>query len=213
VVEELAGFAPHFVGTSNVWLAREFKVKPIGTMAHEWFMGLSVLEGLRHANRHALHAWLKVYQGSLGIALTDTYGTDVFFKDFDALLSRQFDGVRQDSGDPLEFVEKALAHYQRLRIPADSKTIIFSDALDVDRAIEIRRTCGDRMHTSFGIGTHLTNDFAGAKALNMVIKLWSVNGMPVVKLSDAPGKEQGERDAVRVARWTFDRTPLDAQAE
>ena len=89
-----------------------------------------------------------------------------------------------------------IVQHQRLRIPADSKTVVFSDNLDVDRAIAIRRACGDRMRTSFGIGTHLTNDFPGAKALNMVIKLWSVNDMPVVKLSDAPGKEQGDRDSL-----------------
>lgn len=219
IVQTHKAFAPWFVGSSNVHFAHRYGVKPIGTMAHEWIMAISVLEGLRHANRHALRAWHRVYQGSLGVALTDTFGSDAFFADFDAVLTRQFDGVRHDSGDPFAFIEKTLKHYERLQVPASTKTIVFSDSLDTETAIQLQKSCQPKLDTeappriraSFGIGTHLTNDFGESKALNMVIKLWSVNDFPVVKLSDTPGKAQGEIDAVRVARWTFDREPLDEQ--
>ncbi len=209
VLEQHRDFKPNFVGTSNMHFAHRFGLKPIGTMAHDWIMALSVLEGLRHANRHALKAWHQVYRGSLGIALTDTFGTDAFFEDFDAVLTRQFDGVRHDSGDPFAFLEKTLKHYQSLQVPASTKTIIFTDGLNVDKAIQLREMCADRIRSSFGIGTHFTNDYAGSPALNIVLKLWSINGFPVVKLSDDEGKAQGDADAIRVARWTFFGTPLD----
>jgi len=207
-----------FIGTSNVQLAIENDVKALGTMAHEWIMAISVLEGMRHANRHALQAWQKVYRGNLGIALTDTYGSKAFFDDFDSSLARQFDGVRHDSGSPFKFIDEVYDHYEGLRIPPESKSIVFSDGLDVDTAINLRKCCwyADvgrvatvRIKPSFGIGTHFTNDFDGSDALNMVIKLWSVNGIPVVKLSDDPGKTQGREDAVRVAKWIFDGVGLD----
>lgn len=198
-----------FVGTSNVWLALEHGVAPIGTMAHEWPMGVSALEGLRYANRIGLYKWNEVYQGNLGIALTDTYTTDRFFgndgraPDFDSVLARIYDGVRQDSDCPFKFTDKAHAFYTGMRIPPKSKASVFSDSLNVDKAIEIQRYAEDKLNPLFGIGTHLTNDFEGSHALNMVIKLWSVNGIPVVKLSDDPGKAQGDSDAVKVAKWTF----------
>lgn len=200
--------APHFVGTSNVHLAHKHGVKPIGTMAHEWIMAVSALEGLRHANRHALRAWHQVYQGSLGIALTDTYGTRAFFEDFDPVLTRLFDGVRQDSGDPFDFADKALEHYNKIKVPATTKTIVFSDSLDVEKAIRLQQHCEGKIGCSFGIGTHFTNDFLNSPALSIVIKLWSIDLFPLVKLSDDPGKAQGDPDAIRVARWTFDGAPL-----
>ncbi len=206
---ETESYKRRFVGTSNVYLAMLNKVKPIGTMAHEWIMGVSALEGLRHANRFALDKWADVYQGNLGIALTDTFGTGAFWDDFDTRRAKLWDGPRHDSGDPIEFVENAVKHYEKLSIDPSTKTIVFSDGLDVETAIKIREYCKDRIGTSFGIGTHLTNDFEGSPALNMVIKLDRVNNIPVVKLSDEPGKEVGDCDAVRVAKWTFSRKPLD----
>lgn len=207
VVATLKQF-PKFVGTSNVHLAHKHDVKPIGTMAHEWMMGLSALEGLRYANRHALRIWSNVYRGRLGIALTDTFGTDAFFKDFDDYFARLFDGVRHDSGDPLEFARKTVSHYKSLGIDPTTKTIVFSDGLDVDHALEIHNQLEGQIRISFGIGTHLTNDYPGSPALNMVIKLWSCNGDPVVKLSDVKTKQIGDKDALRVANWTFFSTPL-----
>jgi nicotinate phosphoribosyltransferase len=207
VVRESSQF-PQFVGTSNVHLARRYNVKPIGTMAHEWIQAHAVLQGLRRANRHALHAWMQVYGGFLGIALTDTYTTPSFWKDFDRLLARQFDGVRQDSGDPLKFVDQAIENYQRLGIDPMSKTVVFSDGLNTDKVIELAGYCRNKTRCSFGIGTHLTNDFDDP-ALNMVIKLVALDGIPVVKLSDDPGKVSGDRDAVRVARYVHCGVALD----
>lgn len=200
-----------FIGTSNVHHAYRYNVQPVGTMAHEWIMGVSALESLRHANRVALERWHQVYGGKLGIALTDTYTTDVFFRDFDDRLARLYDGLRQDSGCPFEFIDKTVSFYESVNIPSTSKTIVFSDGLTSAKAVEIHRYAQGKINPVFGIGTHFTNDFSDHKALNIVIKLWSVNGTPVVKLSDDDGKAQGDPDAVRVAKWTFLGRPLDAK--
>ena len=199
-----------FVGTSNVQLAWKHDTKPIGTMAHEWIQAHAILSGLRHANRYALEAWGKVYNGALGVALTDTFGSNAFFDDFVGALAHTFDGVRHDSADPFEFTGKVVRHYESLRIPPPTKTIVFSDSLNVEKAVAIQQHC-DNLHIgcSFGIGTHFTNDFDGPlKPLNMVIKLLALNGHPVVKLSDDRGKEIGDPDALRVAKWTFLNEPL-----
>lgn len=198
-----------FVGTSNVHFARLFKLKAIGTMAHEWIMGVSGKDGLRRANRDALWHWANTYDGNLGIALTDTYGTAAFFEDFDGKLARLYDGVRHDSGNPYDFGDKVIEHYKKLGIKPNTRTIVFSDGLDVDTAIKIKNYFAGRINVSFGIGTHLSNDFKGSKALSIVIKLWSIAGIPVVKISDEPAKIQGDTDACRVAKWTFFGTPLD----
>ena len=209
IVNEVMHQYNQFLGTSNVHLACQFDIKAIGTMAHELIMGISALEGLRHANRTALYKWNEVYKGDLGIALTDTYTTDVFFNEFDTTLAKVYDGVRHDSGDPFKFIAKAEKFYRSKRIDPMSKSCVFSDSLDVDLVLRLIEASKDRIRPLFGIGTHFTNDFPGSPALNMVIKLSFVNGIPVVKLSDDPGKAQGERDAVRVAKWTFLGTPLD----
>ena len=202
-----------FVGTSNVYLAMKYGVKPIGTMAHEWIQGHCVLGGIRHANRYALDAWTRVYRGNLGIALTDTYGTNAFLEDFDTYLAKLFDGVRHDSGDPFRFVDKIVAHYKKLGINPRSKTIVFSDNLKPTTCIALLHYCEDNdICCSFGIGTNFTNDFplSPLKALNMVIKLVRLNGIPVVKLSDDLGKIIGDPDMVRVIRYLYLGTPLDA---
>lgn len=192
-----------FIGTSNLYFAKKYNVKAIGTMAHEWIMGCSVLEGLRNANYFALQNWVRVYNADLGIALTDTFTTDAFLKNFNLRLAKLYNGCRHDSGDPFTFADKIINHYESLGIDPSSKTIVFSDSLDVDTAIEIKKHCQGKIKCSFGIGTHFTNSFDRSPPLNMVIKLWSVNGIPVVKLSDAKGKVMGDEDAIRVARWTF----------
>jgi len=197
-----------FVGTSNVYFAMKHNLKPIGTMAHEWLMGMSVLEGLRNCNYYSLHNWVRVYNADLGIALTDTYGTPAFFKNFNLRLAKLYDGVRHDSGCAFIFTDAVVAHYKKLGIDPMSKIIVFSDGLNVHDAVQIKEYCKGRIRCSFGIGTHLTNDFEDSKALNMVIKLWSCEGVPVVKLSDSPGKVMGDPDAVKVAQWTFDEKPL-----
>lgn len=208
VVRELSK-APGFRGTSNVYLAYGQGLNPVGTMAHEWIMGVSALESLRHANRYALRIWHQVYQGRLGIALTDTFGTKPFFDDFDTSLARLYDGVRQDSGDPWQFTEAMIGKYQDLGIDPRTKTIIYSDNLTAELARRIQQSFQNRIRVSFGIGTHFTNDFPGTPALNMVIKMSRCNGIPVVKLSDVPTKAIGQTDALRVANWTFFGTNLD----
>ena len=214
VVETLAGI-PNFVGTSNVYLALKNKVKPIGTMAHEWLMGISGLESLRHANRYALNAWNQVYRGDLGIALTDTFGTEAFFEDFSMELAKLYDGVRHDSGCPFGFAERVVEFYRNLRIDPSTKTIVFSDGLDVETAIKLVLHCKNLgIRCSFGIGTNFTNDFENSPALNIVIKLRSIKKdalsrwIQVVKLSDVLTKATGDSDALRVAKYIFYGTPL-----
>ncbi|MBK1690064.1 nicotinate phosphoribosyltransferase [Rubrivivax gelatinosus] len=177
-----------FTGTSNVLLARELELVPIGTMAHEYlqtFQGLGVR--LRDHQKAALEAWVQEYRGDLGTALTDVVGMDAFLSDFDLYFAKLFDGIRHDSGDPYVWGEKALAHYAKLRIDPATKRLVFSDALDIDRCLNLYRHFADRTQCGFGIGTHLSND-TGLRTLNIVMKLVSVNGQPVAKISDAPGK-------------------------
>lgn len=209
VVRTLIEYHKKFVGVSNVHMAMKHGVKPIGTMAHELFMAYAVLKGWLHANRYVLADWMETFDGEVGIALTDTFGTPAFFDDFVGLYAKAFDGVRHDSADPYDFGDKMIAHYNRLRIDPTSKTIVFSDGLDSELAAAIEKHFRGKINTSAGIGTHLTNDFPECKALNMVIKLWSVMGKPVVKLSDVAGKQIGDTDALRVANWMFHGVPLD----
>jgi nicotinate phosphoribosyltransferase len=192
-----------FVGTSNVCLAQKYQLKAIGTMAHEWIMAHAAMFGYKLANKTALDNWADVYHGNLGIALADTYTTDVFLRSFDMKLAKLFDGVRQDSGDPYEFVDKVVAHYEKLGIDPMSKAIIFSDALNIKKACDIKEYCVGKIKSSFGIGTHLTND-VGVEPLNIVIKLSNVevNGQwsPVVKLSDSPGKYTGDAEEIDLCK-------------
>ncbi|HII79950.1 MAG TPA: nicotinate phosphoribosyltransferase [Methanosarcina sp.] len=199
-------------GTSNVYFAKKYGVKPIGTVGHEWIMGTSALVGLRYANRFAFENWVEVYKGDLGIALTDTFGSEAFFKDMDLKLSKIYDGFRHDSGDPLAFVDRVIEHYRKMGIDPMKKVIVFSDALDAETAVRLKKYCQGKINCSFGIGTSLTNNsefFRESPPLNMVIKLHSINGIPVVKLSDSPEKETGERDALRVANYIVGRKGLD----
>jgi len=196
-----------FLGTSNVRLARSRNLNPIGTMAHEWVMGLSAILGLRHVNTKALEAWQDVFGSSLGIALTDTYTTDAFLREFNKELAESRDGVRQDSGDPHAYLAKLVAHYQSLGIDPNTKTIIFSDGLSVSKAVAIKLACDSAgIKCGFGIGTHFSNDFEDVTPLNIVIKLVMCDGKPVAKLSDDPGKVTGDnaqaiqdaQDSIRV---------------
>jgi nicotinate phosphoribosyltransferase len=177
-----------FKGTSNVLLARDLGVVPIGTMGHEYLQSFQALGvRLRDFQRAALEEWVQEYRGDLGIALTDTVGMDAFLADFDLYFAKLFDGLRHDSGDPVAWGEKALRHYAGLRIDAHGKRLVFSDSLDVPKAMALYRHFGDRVQLGFGIGTRLTND-VGLARLNIVMKLVEVNGQPVAKLSDSPGK-------------------------
>ncbi|RSZ30514.1 nicotinate phosphoribosyltransferase [Variovorax beijingensis] len=178
----------YFKGTSNVLLAKELELVPIGTMAHEYLQTYQALGvRLRDFQNAALEGWVQEYRGDLGVALTDVVGMDAFLADFDLYFAKLFDGLRHDSGDPVAWGEKALAHYARLRIDAHTKRLVFSDGLDLPKAIGLYRTFADRTQTGFGIGTHLSND-VGLTPLNIVMKLTGCNGQPVAKLSDSPGK-------------------------
>lgn len=200
-----------FQGTSNVYLAMKHGIKPIGTMSHQWIMGVSAMEGLIRANWHAMKKWDEVYKGRLGIALTDTFGTEVFWRDFDAQLARLYDGVRHDSSSPYDFADRAIDHYKALGIYPPSKTVVFSDGLNTDSCVKLGAAYKDKISTSFGIGTHFSNDIPGSPALRIVIKLYKCNGRHVVKFGDGSGKGTGDKDAQRVARYVFFGTSLDAQ--
>ena len=179
----------HCVGTSNVYLAMKYGVKPIGTYAHEFVQMYQGVPGIQMAytNKVAMEEWFDEYQGDNGTALTDTLGTDLFLRDFTKLQALCYTGVRHDSGDPIEWGEKIIAHYISLGIDPKTKTLLFSDGLDFDSAQRIYNHFKDRIKVSFGIGTYLSND-TYAKPLNIVIKLQYVNGHPVAKISDTPGK-------------------------
>lgn len=192
-----------FIGTSNVYLAMKYNTKPIGTHAHEWFMFHAAKYGYKMANSMGLEHWTEVYRGDLGIALTDTYTTEVFFEQFDKKFAKLFDGVRHDSGDPLEFGDKTIAHYQKLGINPLTKTIIFSDGLNYDKVERITEHCKGRIGLSFGIGTDLTND-VGLKPMNIVLKLTeakpeNADWTGVVKLSDEPKKHTGTAEDIDLA--------------
>jgi len=209
VVENMKPFN-RFVGTSNVYLSYQNNMTPKGTQAHEWYQAMQALFGIRHSNLFGMENWVKVYGGNLGIALTDTLGTDLFLKDFDLRYAKLFDGVRCDSGNEMEFTDKIVAHYKKMKINPLTKTIIFSNALDCRKAVDISRYCRDVINCSFGIGTFFTNDFPNSPALNMVIKLWSINGIPVVKTSDDKGKVMGDPEAIRVTNWECFGKSLDS---
>ena len=178
----------YFAGTSNVLLAMKHGVTPLGTMAHEYMQACQALgPRLRDAQVFAFDKWAQEYRGDLGIALSDTYGMAAFLRDFDMYFCKLFDGARHDSGDPFEWGEKLIAHYQKNRVDPRSKTLVFSDQLTLPLAIEISRRFHGRARVSFGIGTNLTNDL-GYVPINIVIKMTECNGQPVAKVSDAPGK-------------------------
>lgn len=179
---------PFMRGTSNVLLAKQYGLTPIGTMAHEYLQAFQAFGSrLRDFQKAAFECWVQEYRGDLGIALTDVVGMDAFLRDFDLYFCKLFDGLRHDSGDPFAWGEKALNHYNELRIEPASKMLVFSDGLDLDRAFALYRRFGDRIRTGFGIGTNLSND-CGAEPLQIVMKLVRCNDQPVAKISDSAGK-------------------------
>ncbi|MFA2914708.1 nicotinate phosphoribosyltransferase [Acinetobacter pittii] len=183
-----------FRGTSNVLLAKELNITPIGTMAHEFLQAFQALDvRLRDFQKAALETWVQEYRGDLGIALTDVVGMDAFLRDFDLYFAKLFDGLRHDSGDPYEWGDKAYAHYRKLKIDTKTKMLTFSDGLTLPKAWELHQYFKDRFQVSFGIGTNLTNDM-GQKPLNIVLKLVECNGQSVAKISDSPGKTMTDND-------------------
>ncbi|KAK8101330.1 uncharacterized protein PG998_007256 [Apiospora kogelbergensis] len=222
---EKKGFSGRISGTSNVHLAMRFNIPPIGTVAHEWFMGTAAIENnYQEATEKALQRWIGCFgQGVLGIALTDTFGTPAFLRAFsnpiqylpgtpnapatdEGSVSPQtyaeaFAGVRQDSGDPAEFVKVMRKFYDSQGIK--SKTIVFSDSLNIEKCIEYKKVSEEAgFQPTFGVGTFLTNDFVNLKTgkksspMNIVIKLSSADGNPAIKISDNAGKNTGDQAKV-----------------
>lgn len=189
VVKRLATETNNMVGTSNVFLAMKYGLTPIGTYAHEYvqmYQGIDSIP-LAYTNHYALQDWYDEYKGDNGTALSDTLGTDLFLMDFNRSMVNNFSGVRHDSGDPYEWGEKLIKHYESYGVDPKTKTLLFSDGLDFDKAQSLYDYFKDRTRVSFGIGTFVSNDTC-EKALNIVIKLQYVNGRPVAKLSDNPEK-------------------------
>ena len=182
--------ASKFIGTSNVYLAKKFGVTPVGTMAHEWIMCVGQgnhKHNPAYSNWYALDAWVKEYGVLNGTALTDTITTDCFLKDFQLTYATLFSGVRHDSGDPIEWGEKMIKHYESFGIDPTTKTLLFSDSLNFAKADELYRHFRGRAKVAFGIGTYLSND-TDVPPLNIVMKTTACNGMDVAKISDTPGK-------------------------
>jgi nicotinate phosphoribosyltransferase len=197
-----------FNGTSNVYFAKKYNLKAVGSIAHEIIMAESVLSGLRNANYFAMKNWRKVFKNNLGVFLPDTYGTDACLNNFSFDMAYSYKGLRWDSGDAFEFTDKVINFYKKIEINPMSKLILYSDNLSAKKCIDIKKYCKNKIQCAFGIGTHFTNQgFENSPPLNMVIKLNSVfhNGLkvPVVKLSDSKGKNMGDSEALRVAKYTF----------
>lgn len=198
----------HLTGSSNVYFAMKHQLTPIGTHPHEWFMYHGAHYGYRKANFESLKAWTQVYKGNLGIALTDTYTSDNFFDNFELQHAKLFDGLRWDSGDPIEFTKKALDYYKRHNIESLSKTIVYSDSLNLETVARIKSYVSGKINDAYGIGTYFTND-VGVKPLNMVIKLTEAaidecsDYYPTVKLSDVQGKNTGIDSEIQLCKQTL----------
>lgn len=179
-----------FVGTSNVYLAKKFGLTPVGTMAHEWIMCVGQgnhKHNPAYSNWYALDAWVKEYGVLNGTALTDAITTNCFLKDFQLTYATLFSGLRHDSGDPIEWGDKMIEHYKALEIDPKTKTLLFSDSLNFEKADKLYRYFKDKAKVAFGIGTYIAND-TDVPALNIVMKTTACNGMDVAKISDTPGK-------------------------
>jgi nicotinate phosphoribosyltransferase len=192
------GLGPQFTGSSNVYYAMKHGLTPLGTMAHEYLQACQGLgPRLRDSQIFGFEMWAKEYRGDLGIALSDVYGMKAFLRDFDMYFCKLFDGARHDSGDPFEWGERLLAHWESNRCDPRTKIMVFSDALDIPKVIQLFERFGGRCKVAFGVGTNLTNDL-GYQPLQIVIKMVRCNGQPVAKLSDSPGKNM-ENDPAYLA--------------
>ena len=206
VISYLKKSAHYCTGTSNCYFAMKYEMKMMGTHPHEWFMFHGAQFGYKHANYMALENWVNVYDGDLGSALSDTYTSDIFLTNLSRKQAKLFDGVRCDSGNELEFIDKLTARYKELGIDSTTKTIVFSNALDFGKALEIQEYCRGKIRCAFGIGTNLTND-TGFKPSNIVMKLtqckMNINQewRECVKLSDDIGKHIGSPEEVRACLY------------
>ena len=206
-----------FVGTSNVYLAKQQNVTPVGTMAHEWIMCVGQgnhKHNPAYSNWYALDAWVKEYGVLNGTALTDAITTECFLMDFQLTYATLFSGVRHDSGDPFKWGDRMIAHYRELGIDPMTKTLLFSDSLDFQRATEIFRYFKGKAKTAFGIGTFIAND-TDVPALNIVMKTTACNGMDVAKISDVEGKgmcknPDYEKYLMRCINWRMEHEKVNS---
>lgn len=211
IVEVLkAELGNQFLGSSNVRAAMDHGLLPMGTSAHEMYMVMSGImhnsdDDIRASHSQCLHDWWSLYGWGLSIALTDTYGTDFFFRDFNSVQARNWKGLRHDSGDPIIFGEKAIAFYKGHGIDPMEKLLIFSDGLDVETIIKIANHFRDKIKVSFGWGTNLTNDLF-FKPLSLVVKATEANGHGTVKLSDNLAKAIGDSDDIERFKRIFGHT-------
>ncbi len=193
-----------FVGTSNVYLAMKYDLTPVGTMAHEFVCAIAAMYGPQMANHMAMNAWRHTFRGALGTFLYDSMGWHVFSLNFSEDFANLFKGLRIDSGDNYEQLQKIVDKYRSLGIDSRTKQVIFSNALDTDRAIAIHQYAKDYCLPSFGIGTHFTNDFDGVTPMNIVIKLvaakitesWDFYN-DTCKISEDKGKHTGKPEVIR----------------
>lgn len=182
-------------GTSNVMYAQKHGLTPLGTMAHEYLQACQSLgPRLRDSQVFGFEMWAREYRGDLGIALSDVYGMDAFLRDFDMYFCKLFDGARHDSGDPVQWGERLIAHYEKNRVDPKTKTLVFSDSLTFPKVVELHKRFKDRARVAFGVGTNLTNDL-GYTPLQIVIKMVRCNGQPVAKLTDSPEKNLCDDEA------------------
>lgn len=200
----------NFFGTSNVYLAFKHNLNISGTHPHEWVQFHGSIYGYKMANYMAMENWINVYDGDLGTVLTDTYTTDVFLRNFSKKHASLFTSLRQDSGDPFEFTDKAIRRYEELRVNPKLKYIVYSDSLNVEKAIMIKEYCAGRIGASFGIGTNLTNDVDNnINGLNIVMKLFRCkmtekeSWQECIKLSDVAGKHTGSKQEIKLAQDTL----------
>ena len=199
-----------FFGTSNVYMAYKHNLNVSGTHPHEWVQFHGSIYGYKMANYMSMENWINVYDGDLGTVLTDTYTTEIFLRNFSKKHAALFTSLRHDSGDPMEFVDKVIERYKELRIDPQKKYIVFSDSLNVEKAIAIKEYCGDRIGASFGIGTNLTNDVKNSiKGMNIVMKLFKCKMTEkeqwhqCIKLSDVEGKHTGSKREIHLAQETL----------
>lgn len=211
VTQLLKNEAPNnLFGTSNVHFAHKYGLKVSGTHPHEWIQFHGAIYGYKMANYMSMEDWINVYDGDLGTVLTDTYTTDIFLRNFSKKHAHLYSSLRHDSGDPLAFIDKVIHRYHELRVDPCTKYIIFSDGLNAEKAIEIKKACQNRIGCTFGIGTNFTNDTnSGLKPCNIVMKLWQCRmtekepWIDCVKLSDAKGKNTGTAEEINLAKRTL----------
>lgn len=203
---------PNFKGTSNVKLAMKYGLKPTGTNAHEMYQVITGLnnDDLIKGHENALDIWYDMFGEELSIALTDTFGTKSFFKNFGEERAKKWKGLRHDSGDPFEFGEKTISYYESFGIDPKEKIIIFSDGLTLDKMISLYERFNGRIQIGFGWGTHLTNDM-GVETLSIVMKAMEADGYGLVKLSDNLNKFVGEKSDIDRYKSVFEYDNTDSE--